>query len=113
MNRGDVYRSTERSRTRGDKLGYYVVVSRSAVAGRASIETVICAPIYSRVLGLSTEVAVGPPEGIPRMSAIRCDFLTLVFKRNLRPWISTLEAGKLRELDRALAYALELTLLPC
>ena len=39
---------------------------------------------YSEVLGLSTEVVIGSDEGLPSTSAIRCDFLTLIFKRKRR-----------------------------
>jgi len=65
---------------RGDKPGYYVIVSRSFIAENADVSTVICAPIYSEILGLATEVVVGPEEGVPRSSAVRCDFLMLMAK---------------------------------
>ena len=77
MIRGQVYRTKERASERGDKPGFYVVVSRSFIADNDDISTMICAPVYSNVLELSTEVVVGPDEGLPRVSAIRCDFLTL------------------------------------
>lgn len=68
---------------RGGKPGFYVVVSRAFVAGNTDVSTVICAPIYSEILGLETEVVLGPDDGLPRVSAVRCDFLTLMFKRRL------------------------------
>lgn len=43
-----------------------------------------------------------------RTSAIRCDFLTLMFKKKLTHFVSTLSALKLAQLNRALANALEL-----
>ena len=72
------------------------------------VSTVICAPVYSQVLGLSTEVVVGPEDGLPRMSAVRCDFLALMFKRKLTGFVASLPPRKLSELDRALAIALDL-----
>lgn len=72
------------------------------------MSTVVCAPLYSRVLGVSTEVVLGPEQGLPHTSAIRCDFLTLMFKRHLTTFVATLPAHKLAELDRALAAALGL-----
>ena len=108
MNRGDVYRTADRVAERGGKPGYYVVVSRTFIAENDDVETVVCAPVYSRVLGISTEVAVGREEGVPRPSAIRCDFLALMFKRRLTTLAGSLGPMKLRELDRALTIALGL-----
>ena len=45
---------------------------------------------------------------MPRTCAIRCDFLTLMFKNKLTHFVSTLSAFKLAQLNRALAQALEL-----
>ncbi|HEY3449076.1 MAG TPA: type II toxin-antitoxin system PemK/MazF family toxin [Myxococcales bacterium] len=108
MRRGEIYRSEQSEPERGGKPGYYLVVSRNFVASHEEIETVICAPIYSEVLGIPTEVVVGESQGLKRECAIRCDFLMLMFKRKLTRFVSTLPASKLQELDRALAMALEL-----
>jgi mRNA interferase MazF len=72
------------------------------------VSTVICAPVYGEVLGLTTEVVLGPEDGLPRMSAFRCDFLTLMFKSKLSQFVSTLSGTKIAQLNRALAHALEL-----
>ncbi len=108
MRRGEIYRTAERAPERGDKPGFYVVVSRQFVAANDDIATVICAPIYRQVLGLATEVVVGPEHGLPRRSAIRCDFLALLFKRKLTGFVGLLPADKLSELDAALVVALDL-----
>jgi mRNA-degrading endonuclease toxin of MazEF toxin-antitoxin module len=108
MKRGDIYRTGHRVAERGDKPGYYVIVSRGFIAGNDDISTVICAPIYGEVLGLATEVVVGPEEGIPRVSAVRCDFLMLMFKDKLTTPAGRLSGPKLLELNRALAQALDL-----
>jgi mRNA interferase MazF len=108
VTRGEIYRTAERSPERGGKPGFYVVVSRTFIAESDDVSTVICAPVYSRVLGLSTEVAVGPEEGLPRESSIRCDFLTLMFKRKLTTFVATLPPSKVSELDEALSVALDL-----
>ena len=68
----------------------------------------VCAPVYSRVLGLTTEVIVGPEEGVPHRSAVRCDFLTLMFKVSLGPRVGGLAGSKIAALDNALARALDL-----
>jgi mRNA interferase MazF len=108
VTRGGIYRTAERSPERGGKPGFYVVVSRRFIAESDDVSTVICAPVYGQVLGLSTEVVVGPEEGLPRPSAVRCDFLALMFKRKLTGFVSSLPPRKLSELNRALAMALDL-----
>ena len=108
MTRGEIYRAAERAPERGGKPGFYVVVSRSFIAENDDVSTVVCAPVYGQVLGLSTEVVVGPDEGLPRVSAVRCDFLALMFKRKLTTFVATLPPRKIVELNRALAVALDL-----
>jgi len=105
---GEIYRTGERSPERGHKPGFYVVVSRDFVAEHDDIETVICAPVYSEVLGLRSEVVLSPEDGVPVESAIRSDFLALMFKRRLTGFVATLSVQKRRELRQALAYALQL-----
>jgi mRNA interferase MazF len=108
VTRGEVYRTGERSPERGGKPGFYVVVSRAFIAENDDVSTVICAPLYSQILGLSTEVVVGPDEGLPRVSAVRCDFLALMLKRKLTTFVASLPPRKLAELNGALTAALDL-----
>ena len=108
MTRGEIYRTAERSPERSGKPGFYVIVSRVFIAESEDVSTVVCAPVYSRVLGLSTEVVVGPDHGLPRVSSVRCDFLTLIFKRKLTTLVASLPPEKLEELDQALSIALDL-----
>ena len=108
MNRGEIYRTREKVPERGYKPGFYVVVSRNFVSSNEDISTIICAPIYSEILGLKSEVALGIEDGLPHDSAIRCDFLALLFKRKLTHFVGTLSTAKIKELNRALRYALEL-----
>ena len=110
MRRGEIYRSRERVPERGSKPGFYVVVSRTFVAEHQDVATVVCAPVYGEVLGLTTEVVLGTEDGLPRTCAVRCDFLTLMFKSKLTHFVSTLSAFKLAQLNRALAHALDLPL---
>ncbi len=112
MKRGELYRTRERVSERGGKPGFYVVVSRSFIAGHDDVSTVICAPVYSEVLGLSTEVVLGPEDGVAHTSSIRCDFLTLMFKAKLTHFAGTLSASKIDDLDRALSIAVGLPPLP-
>lgn len=107
MKWGEIYRTREPVAKRGHKPGFYVVVSRDFVAGNDDVSTVICAPVYSEVLGLRTEVTVGTDEGLPHDCAIRCDFLMLMFKRHLTGFVSTLSAAKQAGLRKALTIALQ------
>src|SRR5688572_27322119 len=106
MKRGEIYRNSEKAPERGYKPGFYVVVSRDFVAGNDDISTVVCAPVYSETLGIRSETLAGTDEGLPVESSIRCDFLTLMFKKKLTKFVSTLSDRKLAELDAALIYAL-------
>lgn len=108
MKRGDIYRSGERLAERGGKPGYYAIVSRQFIVENEDVSTVVCAPIYSEVLGISTEVVVGVDDGLPHRCAIRCDFLCLMFKSSLRTFTTSLRDEKLADLDQALMAALDL-----
>jgi len=106
---GEIYRTRDAVAERGHKPGFYVIVSRDFIAGNEDISTVVCAPVYGEVLGLRTEVAIDAADGVPRPSSIRCDFLTLMFKRKLTGFVSTLSDQKRAALKDALAHALQLT----
>ena len=108
MRRGEIYHCDSPLPERGGKGGYYVVVSREFVAVNDEIDTVVCAPIYTSLLGVRSEVSVGPHEGMKGESAIRCDFVTLLLKEELGRLVGTLSRAKIQELDLALIYALGL-----
>ncbi len=108
MKRGEIYRTREKLPERGDKRGFYVIVSRDSVVINDRVSTVVCAPVYGEIDRLSSEVVIGPEDGVPKRSSIRCDFLTLIFKRKLTGFVATLRPAKMAELDRALRYALDL-----
>jgi len=108
MQRGDVYLVAEPTAERGGKPSFYVVVSRDEAAGNERLSTVICAPVYSSILGLSTEVVITPQEGVRHTSAIRCDLLASIFKSRLTNLIGRIPPSRMFELDAALAEALGL-----
>jgi mRNA interferase MazF len=107
MTWGEIYRTREKVPERGRKPGFYVVVSRDFIAANDDVSTVVCAPVYSEILGLRTEVEVGPDEGLPRQCAVRCDFPILMFKRTLTTFVASLPTAKRHELRRALRTALQ------
>jgi mRNA interferase MazF len=106
MNRGELYRVYKPS---GDPKQYrtFVVVSRKAlIASRFS--TVICAPIFTTGEGLSTQVSVGPEDGMKHQSWIMCDNLVSLRKTDLAHYVGSLSPAKLAQLNRALKMALDL-----
>src|SRR5687767_4917170 len=105
MRRGDVYRVRKPSDPKESRV--FVVVSREPLH-RTSFATVICAPVYSRGEGLTTQVEVGPAEGLKHASWIMCDNLTSLRRADLTDFIGTLSAAKARDLNRALRIALDL-----
>lgn len=106
MRRGEIYR-VSRPRDDPKRFRAFVVVSRQALLDSA-FATVICAPIFSGVHGLGTQVEVGESEGLKHASSIYCDNLVSLAKADLTNFIGTLSLPKLVELDRALKIALEL-----
>lgn len=107
MRRGDFYRVDRPSRSDPKKSRVFVVVSRQALIG-SHFSTVICAPVYSVHLGLSTQVAVGADEGLKPDSSIHCDELVSLPKSALTNFVGTLAASKWPSLESALRTALDL-----
>lgn len=106
MTRGELYRVRHPKRD-PKRSRVFCVVSRSALID-SSFSTVTCAPIYSARHGLSTQVPVGPEEGLKHDSAIHCDELVSLPKSALTDYVGMLSEARLQELNRALAVALEL-----
>lgn len=77
----------------------------------SSFSSVVCAPIYTRRDGLHSQVPVGIEQGLKHDSSIHCDELVSLPKSVLTDYIGYLSSEKLLELDRALAFALDLTTL--
>jgi mRNA interferase MazF len=70
--------------------------------------SVTCAPIFSSGDGLSTQVAVGPNEGLKHSGWIMCDNLVSLRKADLTQFLGSLSRSKLAELIQALKMAMEL-----
>jgi len=106
VRRGELYRVFRPGR---DPKEYrtFAVVSRSALID-SRFSTVICAPIFSNGQGLSTQVAVGPDEGLKHASWIMCDNLVSIRKSELTDYVGSISASKLVELNVALKMALDL-----
>ena len=107
MKRGELYRVPHPSSRDPKKSRVFVIISRQILID-SRFSTAICAPVYSAYDGLSTQVPVGVAEGLKHESSIHCDALMSLPKPLLTDFIGTLSLGKLDELDKALAVALEL-----
>ncbi|MFL6386341.1 MAG: type II toxin-antitoxin system PemK/MazF family toxin [Terriglobales bacterium] len=106
MKRGEIYRV---HRPAGDpkKNRLFVIVSRQVLID-SKFSTLICAPIFSNGQDLSTQVAIGPDEGLKHPSWITCDNLISVRKAELSHFIAQLSPRKIAELNRALRMALSI-----
>jgi mRNA interferase MazF len=107
MRRGELYRVFKPG---GDPKQYrtFAIVSRQALLD-SRFSTVICAPVYTNGEGLSTQVAIGPDEGIKHSSWIMCDNLVSIQKSDLTNYVGVLSKSKLAELTYALKMALDLS----
>jgi mRNA interferase MazF len=106
MRRGEFYRVRHPS---GDpkRSRVFVIVSRDRLIASAHRE-LICAPVLTKREGLSTQVPVGPAEGLKHDSAIHCDGLSSVPRNRLTDYVGELTASRMPELNQALAIALDL-----
>ena len=106
MKRGELYRVHKPG---GDPKEYrvFVIVSRQVLID-SRFSAVTCAPVFSSGEGLSTQIAVGPDEGLKHESWIMCDNLVSMRKTDLTNTIGSLGPAKLAELNRALRMALDL-----
>ena len=107
MRRGDIFRVHKPRQDDPKRYRFYVLVSRQDLIDSA-YSTVICAPIYTRGRGLSTQVPVGAQEGLKHDSWITCDNLRSVEKAALTQFIGSVRQAKMEDLNLALAIALDL-----
>lgn len=107
MNRGELYRIYKGVKRDPKNFRVFVIVSRQTVVV-SRFSTLICAPVYSRFDGLSTQVPVGTEEGLKKASSIFCDELVSIEKRQLTDFVGSLGMEKLSLLYRALRIALNL-----
>ena len=107
MQRGDLFLVRKPGQLDPRKQRVFAVVSRQVLID-SKFSTVICAPVYSRHDGLSTQVSAGVSEGLKHQSSVHCDELVSLPKSMLTRCIGRMYGEKILELDRALAVALEL-----
>jgi mRNA interferase MazF len=89
-----------------DKVRPVVLLTREQVVPFLSRVTV--APITSTVRGLSTEVSVGPANGLDQESVISVDNAATIDRTSLGPIIGYLTQHQERDLARAIFTAYDL-----
>ncbi len=106
MTRGELYRVHKPG---GDPKQFrtFVIVSRQILID-SRFSTVVCAPVFGIGEGLSTQVPIGPHEGMKHDSWIMCDNLVSLRKSDLTDYVGSLSSTKVTDLNRALNMALDL-----
>jgi mRNA interferase MazF len=106
MRRGEIYRV---QKPEGDSKRHrsFVLVSRQRLIDSA-YSTVVCAPIFTQGDALSTQVRIGPEQGLKHECWIVCDNLRSLRKSELTQFVGSLSWSKLAEVDEALRVALAL-----
>jgi mRNA interferase MazF len=89
---------------RPDKARPALVLTRSSALGYLSRVTM--APITSAIRGVPSEVAIGPDDGVKQPSAVNLHNVVTVRKEDVGRRVAQLSEPRMREVCRALAFAL-------
>ncbi|MDQ6772712.1 MAG: type II toxin-antitoxin system PemK/MazF family toxin [Candidatus Dormibacteraeota bacterium] len=89
-----------------DKVRPVLILTREAV--RPHMSRVTVAPITTTVRGLSTEVQVGPANGLAASSVVSCDNIVTIPTRALRRRIGHLLPAQEEMLTAAICAAFDL-----
>jgi len=108
MQRGELYTVRKSGSNDPRKQRVFALISRQIVVD-SKFSTVICAPVYSRHDGLSTQVSLGAEHGLKPESSIHCDELVSLSKTMLTRYVGRLDESTMGRLDRALAIAFDLS----
>jgi mRNA interferase MazF len=89
-----------------DKTRPVLILTREVV--RPHLSRVTVAPISSRVRGLSTEVPVGPANGLDQECVVNCDNVVTISVDSLGRLVGYLLPEQESELSRAVQAAFDL-----
>ena len=89
-----------------DKKRPVVILSRNSIIEYLSEVTI--APITSTIRDIPSEVYLSKSDGMPIECAINCDHIQTVSKSKIGPLITKLSIEKMKELKRAISFALSL-----
>ena len=107
LRRGEIYRVRQPQHGDPKKSRCFAVVSRQDLLD-SKANRLLCAPINTSGVGLSTEVQVGVDEGLKHDSVINCDQITRLEKSMLTDYIGALSPAKLKLLRAALVVAFDI-----
>ncbi len=71
-------------------------------------ELVIVVPVTTRVRHIPSEVPLGLDEGLPKPCVINLDAITTIAKSSLSEKLTSLSAGKMKAVESALHFVLDL-----
>lgn len=89
-----------------DKRRPVLVLTRDSVLGYLGEVTV--APVTSTIRDIPSEVLLSSRDGMPQDCAVNCDHLQTVPKGKVDALITTLGAERMKEVSRAIRFALDL-----
>lgn len=87
----------------GDKIRPVLVLTRERFIER--LNSVLVAPVTTRVRGIPTEVELTEADGLPRRCAANFDNIFTLRRERLRSSIAQLPAARLEEVCRAYRFA--------
>lgn len=87
-----------------DKARPVLILTRDSAVAYLSRVTV--APITSAIRGVPSEVVIGLDDGVKSASAVNCHNVVTVPKEGVGRRVAQLNADRMREVCRALAFAL-------
>jgi mRNA-degrading endonuclease toxin of MazEF toxin-antitoxin module len=90
-----------------EPMGRRPVLLLTRPAGYAYLNRVLACEVTTRIRRIPQEVPLGRAEGLARASVARLDNVHVVPKDCLSRRIGALAPGRIRELKRALGYALD------
>jgi mRNA interferase MazF len=111
VKRGEFYLVRKPGTRDPRKQRVFIIVSRQALID-SRFTSVICSPVYSQHDELTTQVRVGPEEGLKKDSSIHCDELVSLPKSLLTNYMGSLKRNRSKELDSALGIALGIEDIP-
>ena len=88
-----------------DKARPVLILTRGSAIRYLTRVTI--APITSTIRGVPSEVVVGPDDGVKQASAVNLHSLITVSKAGIGRRVARLGDDRMREVCRALAFALE------
>ena len=92
--------------TRPDKKRPVLILTRDSIL--EYLGEVTLAPITSTIRNIPSEVFLSKHDGIPRDCAVNCDHIQTVAKGKIGALISALSPEKMKEVRKAIAFALNL-----